>query len=143
MVVMGAIQSAIDRKKQERSTERMEEAGIDPAKYVRDDTPPPDFPSSGESTIFFQRVPQSYIKKHMNAKFRVANRDKMSWVERTELPSYSPDSVKALYGDEAFQKAKQLIKAVVKGDTDALGDMADKAFKRGGLVGSHRGRRLG
>jgi hypothetical protein len=127
-------QAAINRKKQERSTERMQEAGIDPAQYAREDKNIPNFPSGGESTIFFQRVPEDYIKRHATDKFSVSGRQRMSYIERMDLPSYSPDSVKVLYGPEAFQQAKKLLVNLVKGDTDALADMADKAFKRGGLV---------
>lgn len=137
---MGGIQSAIDRKKQERSTERMQEAGIDPARYVREDKPIPDFPSAGESTIFFQRVPEDYILKHANDKFRVAGRDRLSYIQRLDLPAYSPDSVRTLQGPEAWQKAKQLLKNIYKGDTDALGEMFDQATRKGGNIKprSHR-----
>ena len=127
---MGGIQSAIDRKKQERSNERMAEAGIDPVAFVREDRPPPDFPSAGESTIFFQRVSPAYTKKHANAKFRIGNRDKLSWAERVDLPAYSPDSVRALYGDEAWVRAKELLKATYKGDTDKLVEMAYNTIKK-------------
>jgi hypothetical protein len=138
---MGNIQAAVDRKKQERSTERLQEEGIDPARYAREDLPIPDFPDGGISTVFFQRVPESYIVKHRNDKFRVSGRERKSYVERLDLPAYSPDSIRTLSGGEAFQKAKQLLKAIVKADTDKLSDMADEALKRGGKFRG-RGKRI-
>lgn len=136
------IQASIDRKKQERSTERMAEAGINPADYVAGDRPIPDFPGSGEATIFFQRVPDSYIMKHANDKFSIGGRRRLSYLQRLDVPSYSPDSIKVLQGPEAWQRAKELLKAVVKGDTDKLEGMADEALKRGGLFRGRNGRRF-
>jgi hypothetical protein len=131
---MGAIQSAVDKSKQRIGNERMAESGIDPDLYVREDRKIPDFEHGGIATLFFQRVPESYIMKHANDKFRIAGRDRKSYLERIDLPAYSPDSVRALQSGEAWQRAKELLKALSKGDTDKLADMADQATKRGGVV---------
>ena len=142
---MGGIQSAIDRKKQERSTERMKESGIDPGKYAREDLAVPDFPTGGEATIFFQRVPKAYIEKHADDKFRVFGRNRLSFRERIDLPANSPDSTRTLGAGEGFQLAKKLVKSVVKGKKDEVVDQLDIMLKRGGRVfaTAGRGRRLG
>lgn len=138
---MGGIQSAIDAKKRERSAERLREAGVDPAEYVRNDWPIPDFPDGGVATNFFisPAMKKGYIIKHIDQKFSVAGRPRMSFRERMDVPAYSPDSVRTLSSAEAWESAKKMIKAVIKGDTKTLEAMADEAFRRGGRVGLRSG----
>jgi len=80
------------------------------------------------------KLTPEHLAKHKDDKFRVSGRAKLSFVQRDELPAYNPDSVRTLGGGEAWQQAKRLLKNIIKGDTDALGEQFDQATKRGGYV---------
>jgi hypothetical protein len=126
-------------RKRKIGDEEMREAGIDTDRIVREDREVPDFPDNRSGVIFFQRAPPEYIRKHANDKFSMKGRKRMSFKERLDLPSWNADSVKAMYGPEAWVKSKELLKAAFKGDTDVFADFASEAFRRGGQVG-HGGR---
>lgn len=131
---MGGIQSAVDRKKRERSDERLRNEGLDPERDMREDRPIPMDLTGATGTNYFLKLTPEHIIKHKDDKFSIDGRKRMSYMERLNLPSYSPDSVRTLGGPEAWQKAKELLKNIYKGDTDALGEMFDQATKRGGYI---------
>lgn len=119
-------------RKRKIGDDEMREAGIDTNAIVSEDREVPDFPDNRSAVIFFQRASPEYIRKHANDRFSMKGRKRMSFKERIDLPSWNADSVKALYGPEAWAKSKELLKAAFKGDTDVLTDFASEAFARGG-----------
>lgn len=126
----------VEAKKRERSEERLRNEGLDPDRDMREDRPIPENLTGATGTNYFLRLTPEHIAKHRNDKFSIDGRKRLSYVERLDLPSYSPDSVKTLQGPEAFQRAKELIKNLYKGDTEKLGEMFDQAFKKGGMIHS-------
>jgi hypothetical protein len=133
------IQASIDRKKEERSRERLQDEGLDPERDMRENRNIPENLTGATATNYFLKLTPEHIAKHAKDKFSIDGRQRLSYIERINLPAYSPDSVRTLQGPEAWQKAKQLLKALYKGDSDALADMADEALKRGGIFGRRAG----
>ena len=124
----------VQETKRRRSEERQREEGFDADRDMREDRKIPDFPDAGVATYYFMKLTPDYIAKHKDDKFRIAGRNKLSFVERDNLPAFSPDSVRTLGAGEGWQNAKRLLKNIIKGDTEALGEQFDQATRRGGYI---------
>ena len=129
---MGNVQAI----KEERSRERLRNEGLDPERDMRENRPIPENLTGATGTNYFLKLTPEHIIKHKDDKFSIDGRRRLSYMERIDLPAYSPDSVRTLSGAEGWQRAKELLKNVYKGDTDKLGEMFDQATKRGGLIHS-------
>ena len=131
---MGNVQAI----KEERSRERLRNEGLDPERDMRENRNIPENFTGATATNYFLKLTPEHIAKHAKDKFSVDGRKRMSYIERINIPAYSPDSVRTLQGPEAWAKAKELLKALYKGDTDTLVEIGGDMLKRGGYPSLHQ-----